>query len=275
MEKVGTVTDIKLQISGMWYKAYVTYDNKSTVDSQFKDRWSLFYLKDLCRVAPVTATRQEIEERNRNTLKLAGLPFGTTAYDLSKVLKKVEAKTCFIPRTRNQYGRARYAYVTFNNEEICNKLLNNELAVTINEAILGWVGPDDKTCYKCGNYGHLVMDCHEKKDNDEFKQRRQGYNRVYTRYRVPNYRNITKPSQKPTMLTEKTKDNNFNQHMLDSLNAIQQSIKEMNATLHYLNQRITKIEKQVGIKILTQMNIGQNSNENDSNIIITTQQTTT
>src|SRR5688572_5399681 len=98
------------------------------------------------------------------------------------------------------------------------------------------------------------MDCHEKKDNDEFKQRRQGYNRVYTRYRVPNYRNITKPSQKPTMLTEKTKDNNFNQHMLDSLNAIQQSIKEMNATLHYLNQRITKIEKQVGIKTPTQMN---------------------
>jgi RNA recognition motif-containing protein len=137
MEKVGTVTDIKLQISGMWYKAYVTYDNKATVDSQFKNRWSLFYLKDLCRVAPATATRQEIEERNRNTLKLAGLPFGTTAYDLSEVLKKVDAKTCFIPRTRNQYGRARYAYVTFDNEEICNKLLNNELAVTINEAILG------------------------------------------------------------------------------------------------------------------------------------------
>ena len=136
MEKVGTVTDIKLQISGMWYKAYVTYDNKSTVENQFKDKWSVFYLKDLCRVAPATVAKQEIEERNRNTLKLAGLPFGTTAYDLRKVLHKTGAKTCFIPRTRNQYERARYTYVTFDNEDICTKLLNNELVVTINETIL-------------------------------------------------------------------------------------------------------------------------------------------
>ena len=42
MEKVGTVTDIKLQISGLWYKAYVTYENKSTVEEHFQDKWSVF-----------------------------------------------------------------------------------------------------------------------------------------------------------------------------------------------------------------------------------------
>jgi len=65
MEKVGTVTNIKLQISGLWYKAYVTYENKSTVEEHFQDKWSIFYIKNLCRVAPANVTRQEIDERTQ------------------------------------------------------------------------------------------------------------------------------------------------------------------------------------------------------------------
>ena len=136
MKKIGKVTDIKLQISGLWYKAYVTYENKSTVEKYFQDKWSVFYLKDLCRVVPVNVTRQEIEEKNRNSLKLTGLPFSTTAYDLNELLTKVDAKTCFIPRTKNQYGRARYAYVTFKTEETCLKMLNNKIKGCVNETVL-------------------------------------------------------------------------------------------------------------------------------------------
>jgi len=136
MEKVGKVTDIKLQISGLWYKAYVTYENKSTVEKYFQDKWSVFYLKDLCRVVPVNVTRQEIEEKNRNSLKLTGLPFSTTAYDLNELHTKVDAKTCFIPRTKNQYGRVRYAYVTFKTEETCLKMLNNEIKGYVNNTVL-------------------------------------------------------------------------------------------------------------------------------------------
>ena len=86
--------------AGLWYKAYVTYKNKSTVEEHFQDKWSVFYLKDLCRVTLTNVTRQEIDERNRNSLKLTGLPFSMTAYDLNELLVKVDAKTCFIPRTK-------------------------------------------------------------------------------------------------------------------------------------------------------------------------------
>ena len=198
MEKMGTVTDIKLQISEMWYKAYVTYEDKATVEDKFQDTWSIFYLKDLCRVAPANFTRQEIEERNRNTVKLTDLPFGTTAYDIKSLLDKVKAKTCFIPRTRNQYGRARYAYVTLADEESCVKLLNNEIQGVVNETTLFWVAQEVKTCHKCGGMDHLVIDCKEKKEHDEFKERRKGYSNVYTRYRIPNYKNITKQNPKKT-----------------------------------------------------------------------------
>ena len=265
MEKVGTVTDIKLQISGLWYKAYVTYENKSTVEEHFQNKWSIFYLKDLCRVAPANVTRQEIDERNRNTLKLTGLPFGTTAYDLNELLVKVNAKTCFIPRTKNQYGRARYAYVTFESEDTCLKMMNNEILGCVNETVLHWIHADVKTCHKCGSMDHLVIECQEKKDNDEFKQRRNGYNKVYTRYRVPNYKNMTKPINNTINKQQEKETNvNVNQKMIEMMQTIQQNIKELNTTMSYLNQRITKIEKQVGIKTPIQTNVSSNT-ENSGN----------
>lgn len=266
MGKIGEVVDIKLQISGLWYKAYVTYKDKTTVEDHFKNMWSIFYLKDLCRCAPASITRQEIEERNKNTLKLTDLPFGTTAYDLQELLDKVKGKTCFIPRTRNQYGRARYAFVTFADEATCRKILKNDILGTINDTVLHWVEESVKTCHKCGSMDHLVIDCQEKKDTDEFKQRRKGYTRVYTRYRVPNYKNMTKPTTNTTNYQqEKKPENNFNQQMLESMNMIQQSIKEMNATLTYLNQRITKIEKQVGIKTPTQISVSTSDKNENTN----------
>ena len=62
MKKVRKVFNIKLQISGLWYKAYVTYENKLTVKDHFQNKWSIFYFKDLCRVAPTNVTKQDIKK---------------------------------------------------------------------------------------------------------------------------------------------------------------------------------------------------------------------
>ena len=86
-----------------------------------------------------------------------------TAYDLNELLKKVDAKTCFIPRTKNQYGRVRYAYVTFKTEETCLKMLNNEIKGCVNDTVLHWVYADVKIYHKCGSMEHLVIECQEKK----------------------------------------------------------------------------------------------------------------
>ena len=48
------------------------------------------------------------------------------------------------------------------------------------------------------------------------------------------------------------------------MQTIQQNIKELNTTMSYLNQRITKTEKQVRIKIPIQTNVSSN-NENSGN----------
>ena len=155
--------------------------------------------------------RQEIEERNKNTLKLTDLPFGTTAYDLRQLLDKVNGKTCFIPRTRNQYGRARYAFITFEDEHTALRLLKHAVKGMLNSNELQWVEPSIKICHKCSSMDHLVIDCSEKKENDDYKQRRKGYSKVYTKYRVPNYKNITKANTtSPNKQQEQKIENNFN-----------------------------------------------------------------
>ena len=72
-------------------------------------------------MVPVSFTKEDIDKRNQYVAKLANLPFGITAYDLRELIEKINAKTCFIPRTRDKYSRARYAYITFESEEDFNK----------------------------------------------------------------------------------------------------------------------------------------------------------
>ncbi len=52
-----------------------------------------------------------IEECNQYIVKLTNLPFSTTSVNLKEILQQAEAKTCFIPRTRNRYTRKRFAYI--------------------------------------------------------------------------------------------------------------------------------------------------------------------
>ena len=93
-----------------------------------------------------------------------------------------------------------------------------------------------------------------KKDNNEFKQRRNGYNRVYTRYRIPNYKNMTKPTNNTINKQQEKETNvNVNQKIIEMMQTIQQNIKELNITMSYLNQRITKIENKSGSRLQSKL----------------------
>ena len=73
----------------------------------------------------------------------------------------------------------------------------------------------------------------------------------------PTYNTINKQQEKETNV-------NVNQKMIEMMQTIQQNIKELNITMSYLNQRITKIEKQVRIKTPIQTNVSSNT-ENSGN----------
>jgi RNA recognition motif-containing protein len=195
MERKGKyeVTDIKTQVTGPWIKAHVTFKDPKAIDN-FNDIWSIPYLKDFCRIAPATITGEEIEMRNRFTLKLANLPFGITAFDLKQVIEETKAKICFIPRTRDRYARLRFAFLSFEEEDDMKKAAEGDNQYTIKGQRLVWTEPDAKTCHKCGNPAHLIKDCDEKEQSLARKQNLAQFKKVYTRYRVPNYKKINRIS---------------------------------------------------------------------------------
>ena len=132
MERKGKyeVTDIKTQVTGPWIKAHVTFKDPKAIDN-FNNIWSIPYLKDFCRIAPATISGEEIEMRNRFTLKLANLPFGITAFDLKQVIEETNAKICFIPCTRDRYACLRFAFLSFEEEEDMKKAAEGDNQYTI------------------------------------------------------------------------------------------------------------------------------------------------
>lgn len=183
----GEIESLKLRLAGPWYRADVTFTDAEGIERKL-DCWSIQYKKDLCRVAPAYFTREHIEARNANTVKLTNLPFGTTPIDLKEILIKVSAKTCFIPRTRSRYSRKRFAYVSFANEIDLRRVLTN-VRVMYNDTELFWEAEDTKTCHKCGSPEHLVANCDEKESADNYRAQQKQFSNIYTRYKVNNNRN--------------------------------------------------------------------------------------
>jgi len=181
----NNITDMKVRVQGPYMVATVTFEKEEAL-AAFNNQWSLVYLKDLCRIEPANITKEERERRMMHTLKLSNLPFAITAYDLKEVIEQTRAKTCVLPRTRGNYTRQRYAYVNFENNEDMVRAINQQFE--IKGCKLYWVEAEKKVCHKCGSSDHLIKDCSEREQSMLYKQRRAQFSKIYTRFRVPNYR---------------------------------------------------------------------------------------
>ena len=140
---------------------------------------------------------------------------------------------------------------------------------TIKGQCLVQTKPDAKTCHKCGNPAHLIKDCDEKEQSLARKQNLAQFKKVYTRYRVPNYKKINrisyanrgsyyqeekeieeqamykKASQETNYTKEQGKGNFDNEakSMYALLSAIKEDISSMKKEMNTINKRITKLKK--------------------------------
>src|SRR6266516_2063059 len=185
----GNITDLKIRVKGPFMVANVIFDNANAVNN-VKDVWSIVYLKNLCRIEPANITKEDKDLRYAHVLKLANIPFGITAYNLKDLLTEINAQTCLFPRTRNSYSRQRYALIAFKTEDKMIKATADERQLSIKGCLIYWVEPEKKTCHKCGSPDHLIKQCLEIEQNTMYKNRQAQYSKIYTRYRVPNYRRI-------------------------------------------------------------------------------------
>jgi hypothetical protein len=259
--KFGKIEALRMRIAGPWYRADITFEQAEGMQ-QHKELWSIQYKKDLCRIAPAYFTRDDIEQRHQYTAKLTNLPFGTTPVDLQEILRQVKAKTCFIPRTRTQYSRKRFAYISFESEEDLQNVMTH-IRVVFNDNELYWEAENSKTCHKCGSSQHLVAKCSEKESAENFKEYRKQFTNIYSKYKVPNYRNaVRKPIMNHNQIKRSVNNeggrqpaqpinNDLKTTMENLIKSLRKDIEEkfdkINNQLIDLNNRIKIIEVKTGL----------------------------
>ena len=275
--KFGKIENLKLRLAGPWYRADVIFEQAKGIEEKSSNEWSIQYKKDLCRIAPAYFTRENIEDRNQHTVKLTNLPFGTTPIDLKEILVKVNAKTCFIPRTRSRYNRKRFAYISFAKEEDLRRVMTN-VRVMYNDTELFWEVEDAKTCHKCGSPKHLVAKCEERESAESYKEQQKQFSNIYSRYKVPNYKNAntkkynnrfdqlkSNNSQNNATSSARSNNNNELQKMMENLlksftKDIEEKFNSITDQLADVNNRIKLLEIKSGLdKPKNQSNTNSNT----------------
>ncbi len=69
------------------------------------------------RVHPLNLSSADIEERNAYTLKLSGLPRGSTQFDLDFIIQDTNAKSYYIPRSAKSYAPLPFALLQFDSDD--------------------------------------------------------------------------------------------------------------------------------------------------------------
>jgi hypothetical protein len=245
-ERFGNITRLTTQTRGMHQHAFITYETQQMVQPFFDSIWSVFILKDCVRVLPKTLPQQARDLRREHCIKISGLPYGTCAHDLHHILRDTKAKSCFIPRKRNNYNYCNYAFLTFVDDDILQNAISQNYAIKNYE--LFWTSPDAKTCHMCGSPGHLVKECPSKQQQIEKSQRDKQLEKLYNRYRPAQHR---KPRSYAAAAANNVNNNkNKNENSNNVKNSILDDFSEdefniLNTALITLQNGVTKLAENI------------------------------
>jgi hypothetical protein len=264
-ERYGNITRLTTQTRGMYQHAFITYETQKDVQPFFDSIWSVFILKDCVRVLPKTLSQQARDLRREHCVKISGLPNGTTAHDLQHILRETKAKSCFIPRKRNNYNYCNYAFLTFTDDNMLQNALTHIYAIKTYE--LFWTLPDAKTCHVCGSPDHLVKDCPRKQQQTERSSRDKQLEKLYNRYRPAQHRKLR--SYAAAAASNYNNNNNTKTNsLIDDLT--ENEVETMCAALTTIQDSIIKLAEQVA-KLTTRIDALEN-NKKDSPVKSTNDQ---
>ncbi|GES75864.1 hypothetical protein GLOIN_2v1811259 [Rhizophagus clarus] len=115
------------------------------------------------RVMPISLSEEQREIRKLHSLRLSGLPFGTTAINLKPIIEETNAMTCFIPRNPFNYKPMTYAYLSFKNAEDRDITIKKKFTIRQGKTDKGLFILDPATqhniCNNCGNPNHIRAGC--------------------------------------------------------------------------------------------------------------------
>ncbi|KAG9284093.1 hypothetical protein G9A89_022867 [Geosiphon pyriformis] len=139
--KFGKIKSIKMQLIGLWQKTLVEFKSTKTA-CLVASKWLVLVGKDSVRMALAINDKKLWISRDRHCALLYTLLVGTTAHDLSELVKTYGGRTCFISCNPNSYVCNKCVIICFKNE--ASKL-----------AAIGTV-PIFKDCKQ---FGHIIINC--------------------------------------------------------------------------------------------------------------------
>ncbi|KAG9307278.1 hypothetical protein G9A89_017106 [Geosiphon pyriformis] len=154
--KFGKIISIKVQLIGLWQKALVEYELSEIADL-VADKWSVFMGKDSVRMAKTSVDRHMWVSRDQHQTLLYTLPVGTTAYDLSGLVKAYDGKTCFIGHNPTSYVHDRCVVICF--ECKASKLAAIGSVLVFKGVSLCWTGLSLACCTVCKQFSHVSDIC--------------------------------------------------------------------------------------------------------------------
>lgn len=186
--RYGTITDIKMRTRGAFQQAFITYDKDEKLNQFYEEQWSEFLLRESVRVLPLNLTDEQRQLRREFCCKLSGLPPKFKPKDAHQLLKKIKAKTCFVPRNPKTYNPLNFAYVSFRNEEDLTAAINEIFVFEDKE--LFWSEESTKTCHICGDPSHLAAECTHKGENRKNNKddKNAKFQHLYKRFRPAQHR---------------------------------------------------------------------------------------
>ena len=155
--KFGDITRFSMTTTGMWQRAYVIYKDASTIYQLKSDVWSLDIMDFSVRVHPLNLSKEDYEDREAYSLKLTGLPFGTTQNDLRQIIEDTQAKSCYIPRNNHTYKNLPLAILSFDCDDRAHVAYEKNFSLKGRK--LYWNLPGIPNCRTCGNPDHVTKKC--------------------------------------------------------------------------------------------------------------------
>ncbi|CAB5388465.1 unnamed protein product [Rhizophagus irregularis] len=174
-EDLGEIEKIYTRGAGLYQVAFIMYKDANSID-YFNEQWSYHINKDIVRVLPLLLNKKEREKRKQFSLRLSGLHYQTSGYDLKEVMTQCKGKTCFIPAVmiRGKYQRCRYAYIHFSSQD--DLVAARQMKIEFKKGNAGtrqlyWSKEDDRICNICGNPTHMAKNCTNKDINKSQSKR--------------------------------------------------------------------------------------------------------
>ncbi|CAG8546285.1 2254_t:CDS:2, partial [Diversispora eburnea] len=113
--KYGEIERLTMRVNNMWQSAVTIFKEKEDT-KKVMEKWSIIIGEDSLRIIQIDQTADNLKSRGEHATRIIGLPNGITARKLWPHVEKIEARTCYIPRTRT-YRQKNEAIISFEDHE--------------------------------------------------------------------------------------------------------------------------------------------------------------